>query len=115
MVPRQQLHLVGGADERGVATILLDGLTVWRTELHVARRQEVFQHDLLQVRGLVKLVDVDKTYLRIISFLVLPLLNNHKLPANILIFMVFASFSLDFYLYFTSTYPLPNIYHTSTN
>ena len=115
MVPRQQLHLVGGADERGIAPVLLDGLAVRRTELHIARRQQVLQHNLLQVRGLVKLVDVDKTYLRIISFLVLPLLNNHKLPANILIFMVFASFSLDFYLYFTSTKPLLNLYYISTN
>ena len=96
MVPRQQLHLVGGAEERGVATILLDGLTVWRTELHVARRQEVFQHDLLQVRGLVKLVDVDKTYLRIISFLVLLLLNNHKMPANILILLGICKFFIRF-------------------
>ena len=96
MVPRQQLHLVGGADERGVATILLDGLTVWRTELHVARRQEVFQHDLLQVRGLVKLVDVDKTYIRIISFLFLPLPNNHKLPANIYILQGICKFFIRF-------------------
>ena len=31
----QRLHLVGGADKRGVATVLLDGLAVWRTEFHV--------------------------------------------------------------------------------
>jgi len=92
VVPHQQLHLVGGADERGVATILLNGLTVWRTELHIARRQQVLQHNLLRIRGLVKLVDVDKTYLRRNSFLVLPLLNNQKLPANILILLGICKF-----------------------
>ena len=51
-------QLVGGAYERGVATILLDGLAVWRTELHVARRQEIFQHYLLRIGGLVELVDI---------------------------------------------------------
>ena len=56
----QRLHLVGGADERGVAAILFDGLAVGRTELHVARRQQVFQHNLLRVGGLVELVDIDQ-------------------------------------------------------
>ena len=43
----QGLSLVGGANERCVAAILLDGFAVWRTELDVARRQQVLQHDLL--------------------------------------------------------------------
>ena len=56
----QWLLLIGGADERGIASILLDGLTVGRAELHVARRQQVLQHNLLRVGGLVELVDVDE-------------------------------------------------------
>ena len=55
----QGLLLIGGADERGVAAILLDGLAIGRTELHVAGAQQVFQHDLLAVGGLVELVEVD--------------------------------------------------------
>ena len=31
------LHLIGGADERGVTAILLDGLAIRRSELHIAR------------------------------------------------------------------------------
>ena len=56
----QRLQLIGGTYERGIATILLDSLAIRRTELHVARRQQVFQHNLLRIGGLVKLVDVDK-------------------------------------------------------
>ena len=56
----QRLLLVGGADKRGVASILFDGLAIRRTELHVARRQQVFQHNLLRVGGLIKLVDIDE-------------------------------------------------------
>ena len=33
----QRLQLISGTDERGIAAILLDGLAVRRTELHVAR------------------------------------------------------------------------------
>ena len=56
----QRLRLVGGTNERGIATILLDGLAIRRTELHVARRQQIFQYDLLSISGLVKLVDIDE-------------------------------------------------------
>ena len=56
----QGLQLVGCTNKRGVSTILLDGFAVWRTELHIARRQQIFQHNLLRVGGLIKLVDVDE-------------------------------------------------------
>ena len=56
----QWLLLIGGADERGITTILLDGFAVGRTELDVGRRQQIFQHNLLRVGGLVELVDVDE-------------------------------------------------------
>ena len=49
----QGLLLIGGTYERGVAAILLDGFAVRRTELHVARAQQIFQYDLLTVGGLV--------------------------------------------------------------
>ena len=57
---RQGLLLVGGANERGVAAIELDGLAIGRTELHVGRRQQVLQHNLLRRGGLVELVDIDE-------------------------------------------------------
>lgn len=60
----QWLHLVGGADERGVALILSDGLAVGWAELHVACREQVFQDDMLAGGGLVELVDVDQSKLR---------------------------------------------------
>ena len=53
-------QLVGGTNKRGVATILLDGLAVRWTELHIARREQILQHDLLRVRRLIELIDVDK-------------------------------------------------------
>ena len=56
----QWLLLVGGTNERGVASVLLDGLAVRRTELHVARRKQILQHNLLRRGGLVKLVDIDE-------------------------------------------------------
>ena len=52
--------LVGGAYERGVASVLLVGLAVGWAELHVGRRQQVFQEHLLAGGGLVELVDVDE-------------------------------------------------------
>ena len=56
----QWLLLIRGAYKRSITTILLDGLAVGRTELDVARRQQVLQHDLLRVGGLVELIDVDQ-------------------------------------------------------
>ena len=56
----QRLQLISGTDERGIAPVLLDGLAVRRTELHIARRQQVLQHNLLRIGGLVELVDVDE-------------------------------------------------------
>ena len=56
----QRLLLVRGADERCIAAELLDGLAVGRTELHFCRRQQVLQYDLLRIRCLVELVDVDQ-------------------------------------------------------
>lgn len=35
------LGLIGGANERGIAPILLVGLTVWRTELHISGGEQV--------------------------------------------------------------------------
>ena len=55
----QGLLLVRGANERGVSAELLDGLAIGRTELHLCRRQQVLQHDLLRGSGLIKLVDID--------------------------------------------------------
>ena len=54
------LHLVGCADERGIATELLDGLAVRRAELHIARRQKILQDNLLRAGSLVELVDIDE-------------------------------------------------------
>ena len=56
----QRLQLISGTDERGIAPVLLDGLAVRRTELHIARRQQVLQHNLLRIWRLVELVDIDE-------------------------------------------------------
>ena len=56
----QWLLLVRGTDERGVTAIQLDGLAIRRTELHVGRRQQILQHNLLRRAGLVELIDVDQ-------------------------------------------------------
>lgn len=48
----QRLHLVGCADERGVALVLSDGLAVEWAELHIACREQVFQDDVLTGGGL---------------------------------------------------------------
>ena len=54
------LGLVGGTNERGIATVLLIGLAVWRTELHIGCGEQVFQEDLLTGGGLIELVDIDE-------------------------------------------------------
>ena len=57
---RERLGLVGGADERGIAAVLFISLAVRRAELHVSRREQILQQDLLPGCRLVKLVDVDQ-------------------------------------------------------
>ena len=52
--------VVGGANERRIATMAAIGLAVWWAVFQIGCRHEVFQHNLLALGNLVKLVEVDK-------------------------------------------------------
>ena len=56
----KRLQLVSSADKRGITAIEFDGLAVRRTELDIARRQQIFQHNLLRRGSLVELIDIDE-------------------------------------------------------